>query len=120
MLPDIKNFPVNWVDGMKISSRDFIAMENAVTDGLRDAQATRLNEYNYGLLPTNHPEADNYPKLVYDYVNNQLVLKECRALTPGGQRIEITEAKHERKKFPAQLPAASISVQESGRYDVYL
>jgi hypothetical protein len=120
MLPDIKNFPVNWIDGMKISSGDFISLENAVQDGVRDVQATRLHEFNYGLLPTSHPEVDNYPKLVYDYVNNVLVLKECRALTPAGQRIEITEANYERKKFPALLPATPVSVQESGHFDVYL
>src|SRR3712207_3426957 len=105
MLPDIKYFPVNWVDGMKISSQDFISLENALKDEIRDTQATRLHEFAYGLLPTNHPEVDNYPRLVYDYVNNVLILKECRALMPGGQRIEITESNYDRKKFPAQLPA---------------
>ncbi len=105
---------------MKISSHDFISLENAAVDAVRDAQAARLNDYAYGLLPTNHPEIDNYPKLVYDYVNNVLILKECRALTPAGQRVEITEANHERRKFPAQLPSVAFSVLEPGRYDVYL
>jgi hypothetical protein len=120
MLPDIKHFPLNWIDGMKISSRDFITLENALLDQVRDTTAGHLHEYNYGLLPTNHPEADNYPNLVYDYSKNQLVLKECRALTPSGQRIEITEANYERKKYPAELPAVSFPVQNSGHFDVYI
>lgn len=120
MLPDIKYFPVNWIDGMKISSRDFISLENAVKDEIRDAQATRLNEFAYGLLPTNHPEVDNYPRLTYDYANNILLLKECRALMPGGQRIEITESNYDRKKFPVQLPSVPVSLQDSGKFDVYL
>jgi hypothetical protein len=120
MLPDIKYLPINWVDGMKISSRDFISMENALSDSVRDAQALRLNGYNYGLLPANQSDLDHYPKLVYDTGLNQLVLTECRALTPGGQRIEITQLNHERKKYPAELPAVSLSGQEPGHYDVYI
>ena len=120
MLPDITSFPVNWTDGMKISSRDFIAMENAFADDLRDARAAGLHGYAYGLLPTNQPEVDNYPKLVYDYARELLVLRECRALTPGGHRIEITEANHERRKYPAQLPAVAVAAQEPGRFDIYL
>ena len=120
MLPDIRYFPVNWVDGMKISSRDFIAFENAVLDNVRDVRSSQLNAYQYGLLPTNHIETDNYPKLVYDQVNGMLVLKECRAVTPGGQRVEITEANFERNRYPAQLPAVSLSTQETGRFDVYV
>lgn len=105
---------------MKISSRDFISLENALADGIRDARSLHVNEFSYGLLPTNHPEVDNYPKLVFDYAKSQLVLKECRALTPGGHRVEITEANFDRRKYPAQLPAVTVSTQESGRYDVYL
>ncbi|CAN5869996.1 hypothetical protein BH24BAC1_BH24BAC1_37050 [soil metagenome] len=120
MLPDIKSFPVNWVDGMKISSQDFISLENALSEGIRDARSLHVNEFSYGLLPTNHPEVDNYPKLVFDYAKSQLVLKECRALTPGGHRVEVTEANFERRKYPAQLPSVTVATQEPGRYDVYL
>jgi hypothetical protein len=120
MLPDIKHFPINWVDGMKISSQDFITMENALSDSVRDAEAGRLHANNYGLLPSNHQDPDNYPRLVYDPASSQLVLKECRALTPGGYRIEITEANHERNKYPAELPAVALSGQQAGHYDVYI
>lgn len=105
---------------MKISSRDFITLENALSDGIRDARSIFLHEFAYGLLPSNNPEVDNYPKLVFDYANNVLVLKECRALTPGGHRIEITEWNVERRKYPARPPSAAVSAQESGHYDVYL
>jgi hypothetical protein len=120
MLSEIKYFPVNWVDGMKISSTDFISGENALLDMIRDSRSLLLNAFNYGLLPSNHPEIDNYPYLSYDYLSNQLVLKECRAITPSGNRIEITEQSFDRNKYPAQLPAVPLSNSEPGVFDVYL
>jgi hypothetical protein len=120
MLPDITKFPINWSDGMKISSKDFIDFENAIFDSIRDARAIPLHDFAYGLLPSNHPEIDPYPKLVYDNSEQVLLLKECRALTPGGQRIEITEVNFERKKFPSKYPSLPVPVQNSGTFDVYL
>lgn len=120
MLSEIKYFPVNWVDGMKISSTDFISAENAVLDTIRDSRSLFLHAFNYGLLPSNHPEIDNYPYLSYDYLSNQLVLKECRAITPAGYRIEITENSFNRNKYPAVQPSASLPAAEPGFYDVYI
>lgn len=119
MLPEIKHFPVNWVDGMKISSTDFIALENSVMETIRDARSLRLSQFEYGILPTNNPEVDNYPKLEFDYTKNELVLKECRAITPGGQRIEITEDNFRKKKFPARQPAVAVELRP-GKFDIYI
>ena len=42
MLPAITHFPVNWVDGMKISRRHFEESNHAFADQLRDATALHL------------------------------------------------------------------------------
>lgn len=51
MLPSLKYFSVNWVDGMKITKDHFIGMENALLDNIRDSYALTLKDFNYGLLP---------------------------------------------------------------------
>jgi len=33
----LTHYPVNWIDGMKLSSSHFIAVQDFVTDSLRDA-----------------------------------------------------------------------------------
>ena len=50
MLVPIKYFNINWVDGMKLSSKHFVEQENAFIDHLRDVSAINLTSYNYGLL----------------------------------------------------------------------
>ena len=52
MLPDLTHYPVNWVDGMKISRRHFTETDQFVTDHLRDATALLpAPRLYYGLLP---------------------------------------------------------------------
>ena len=51
MITELKHFPVNWVDGMKISRRHFEQNEFFVHDALRDAYAVGLTNFNYGILP---------------------------------------------------------------------
>ena len=46
----LTHYPVNWIDGMKLSSRHFIAVQDFVTDSLRDAIALQTTDLNYGFL----------------------------------------------------------------------
>jgi hypothetical protein len=90
MLSEIKNYPVNWVDGMKISKRQFVEIENFVQDFIRDSIALRTNGYNYGLLnsPTN---TSSYELFVHIDTQSTISVKMtfCRAITNSGQRIEL-------------------------------
>ena len=91
MYPELQHFPVNWMDGMKISSRHFLLEERALSDRLRDLRSYFLTDYNYGLLPG----ADGRACLRFediDTINHKLTLLKCRAITRGGMRIEITPA----------------------------
>lgn len=120
MYIEFKHFPVNWADGMKVSSKDFIAQENAFQDALRDVRCLALNEFCYGLLPTSNLEVDRYPKLQFNMAQSTLILHECRAITPGGHRIEISEQTFQGNAFPAHLPSVAINPQQYGIYEVFL
>ena len=91
MLNEIRNWPVHWVDGMKISKDHFLAIEQFFVDHLKDARALYLNDLNYGLLP---PLPDSRSSLDVQILSSgnsfQCIVNECRAITPGGLRIELT------------------------------
>ncbi len=90
MIPEIKYFTVNWIDGMKISKNRFIESDRAHIDAIRDAYAVNLNEWNYGLLP-GKKNADTISLDVIDsrFDKFKIRINTCRALTIGGCRIEI-------------------------------
>lgn len=89
----LKYYHVNWVDGMKINKNHFISIENAAMDRVKDAIACGLNDNNYGLLPSLNDKGN--PLKIVMTIDNQKTLRvkifECRAITPGGARIEISE-----------------------------
>jgi hypothetical protein len=91
MIKEIEHFQVNWIDGMKISKRHFIEMENAFKDELRDNFANSLNEFNYGIIPTEKNDGKGLDLEVLNIQgsNVRLRLNNCRAITPSGNRIEI-------------------------------
>ena len=93
MLPDITHYPVNWVDGMKIARRHFAEADHFTTDHLRDATALHLRPDYYGLLPTtNELGSPSFELLLTVDIQNEVQarLTQCRAVTAGGVRIEIT------------------------------
>ena len=47
----LTHYLVKWIDGMKLSSSHFIAVQDFVTDSLRDAIALQTTDLNYGLQP---------------------------------------------------------------------
>ncbi len=119
-LDEIQHYPVNWKNGMRVQATDFMATDRAWTDALRDIRATLFKGIEFGLLPALKDRNDTsaYPKLVYNSASSLLTLKECRAITEGGYRIEITEDLHNQYKVPLQLPSASIQQKED--FSVYI
>jgi len=125
MLPEIKSFSVNWVDGMKVSAQDFVAMDDATHDWIRDARC--LTHYgSYGLLPTADVRLDDYksdyPKFEfkYDQSSINIELQECRAILPNGLRVEITTENHRNLEIPYELPTKRINKDKNGIFDVLL
>ncbi len=88
---------------MKISEVHFNQLQDAFDDALRDIAAQVLNEYNYGLLPP-APGSKTSLELVMNPDQSRLIQLKvitCRAITPGGARIEISSHNPETKNvFP--------------------
>lgn len=89
MLPELTHWPVNWADGMKITRSHLLGNDNAFRDAIRDAGGCLLNPLNYGLLP---PAPGKDSPLVRSCDGHELVVSVCRAVTPGGTRIELDTA----------------------------
>ena len=127
MLPDLTHYPVNWVDGMKISRRHFTETDFSTADHLRDATALLLRPDFYGLLPV--PNELDSPSafellLSVDAQNEvQARLTQCRAVTAGGARIEITPSSTPltlRTSLAQLLAAFSLTATEGLRFGVVL
>ncbi len=91
MLPPFRYNSVNWVDGMKINKEHFEQTDAYFKDLSRDSIALFLNDVNYGLCS---PSAENSTSLNLKIsidpskiIHAQLL--HCRAVTPGGARIEF-------------------------------
>jgi len=91
MLPSLKYFNVNWVDGMKLTKTHFADQENAFNERIRDVAGVFITSYNYGLLSPAPGSAKSIDQVVD--VDRATLLRvrvnECRAITPSGARIEI-------------------------------
>ncbi len=116
MLPKLQHYLTNWVDGMKISRQHFVDSENALIDAVRDAQATALNGFNYGLL---QPLPGEKSALDCNTASNQsstfkVVVSYCRAITSGGCRIEIIPGLH--PELTAEVSSDMNDGDEAGGY----
>ena len=118
----VRYFQVNWADGMKINKDHFIALENVFNDKIRDNIATGINDYNYGLLPP-LPGKSSSIKVAITADNENIIkvkLLECRAITPGGARIEILEDYQDAHGFTVPLAEAVLELEGSKATDFYV
>ena len=127
MLPDLTHYPVNWVDGMKIARRHFTETDQFVLDHLRDAVALGLRPDRYGLLPAANelgsPAAFELLLSVDAQHDVQARLTQCRAVTAGGARIEITPSSAPltvRTSLGQLLAAFGLAATEGLRFSVVL
>lgn len=119
-LDELQHYPVEWKDGMRVSAKDFATTDRAWTDALRDVRSSLFQGLQFGLLPALRDSSDTstYPKLTFEPSRSLLILQECRAITEGGYRIEITEDLQRELKIPAQFPHVKVNCQED--FDVYI
>lgn len=115
-------FPVNWTDGMKVSSQDFIALEHSINQRLQDHCQLFTGSNQYGLLPGENTELAEYPKfeLKYNQDNLLLILRECRGITPGGHFVDISERSFEERQVPGALPAQEVAIGQDGIFHIYI
>ena len=91
MSEPIRSGYVNWIDGMKMSRTHFLELQQAVEDRIRDERGRAAYHTDFGLLPGRY---NGKPSLDYEITFDgrakfTLRLRQCRAITAGGDRIEI-------------------------------
>lgn len=91
MIVPLKFKPINWVDGMKLSSAHFVAADQYNQDFIRDTRSLSLTNYNYGLLPPFSGQRVSFDMEVKEKATNQIEIKVrlCNAVTAEGSRIDI-------------------------------
>ena len=91
MRDNIKYFPVNWIDGMKINKDHFIDQDNAWRAMLQDISALHLSPVRYGILPASISGDETFNvKIALDNQESLRVsVLSCNAVTSGGVRIVI-------------------------------
>jgi hypothetical protein len=91
MISSLKFKPVNWVDGMKLSSAHFIATDQYNQDFVRDARSIFINNHNFGLLPPSAGQRSSLDLDVLEKATNHLEVKVrlCNAVTAEGCRIDL-------------------------------
>ncbi|WP_282057116.1 type VI secretion system baseplate subunit TssK [Maribacter luteus] len=91
MIEDIKNFKINWVDGMKISKEHFQSLQNFAENSIKDAFVVRKGRYGHGLLASHLIGKNEYAINLDIHKSLKVSITKLRAITTNGNRIEITE-----------------------------
>ncbi|ULT25591.1 hypothetical protein KUH03_00835 [Sphingobacterium sp. E70] len=82
---------INWIDGMKLSSGDFVHTDLFTQDLVRDSISVGLNGTNFGLLPAFAGYERSYDisliKKTTSYL--EVEVRFCNAVTSDGNRINI-------------------------------
>ncbi|NHN27614.1 hypothetical protein FIA58_018185 [Flavobacterium jejuense] len=113
MAENIKHFPVNWIDGMKINKKHFIEFQDNVEDSIRDARNLEVNELNYGLLSTHLSRPFQYSISIDAHNELSVNIKTLKAITPAGGRIEITDFTGE---FSEKIELKDFDLKENNYY----
>ncbi len=89
MLTDLTHMPVNWIDGMKITKKHFEESEQYLHEQVRDVNAQQLTDFSFGILPA---ERSLDLTVFCDYSQQiNVELNACKAVTPNGIRVHITQ-----------------------------
>lgn len=118
MKDQLKYFPVNWMDGMKINKSHFIAQDDAWCNALADTAALSTSPIRFGVLPSSVAGENNFSVNVA--VDNQGTLRAsvqaCEAVTSGGVRIHLPSVA---ESSTDGVPSASFDFRTSGSENVY-
>ena len=117
--PNIKSFPTFWENGMKLQAEHFQHLENSIEDSIRDVQATSvLGLESFGLLPNSEFSVRNAQGQSPQTV--RVVLGACRAILPGGYRVEILPENIQKLQVPNQAPYVEFMPARQMRYHLFL
>ena len=121
MRDQLKHFPVNWIDGMKISKNHFIAQDDAAKNALYDLASLMVSPLRYGILPPSQDGEETYNiKISLDNQNTMRVsVLACHAITPGGVRIAIPSLSSAGQQNSDGVPATSFQFSDAGSEPVW-
>jgi hypothetical protein len=121
MRDQLKHFPVNWIDGMKISKHHFIAQDDAWKNALFDVASLVLSPLRYGILPASAAGEETYNiKIALDNQNTLRVsVLSCQAITQGGVRISIPSLTVGSQADRDGVPATSFQFANSANESVW-
>jgi hypothetical protein len=91
MAENIRHFPVNWIEGMKINKNHFIELQDNIEDLIRDARNLNFNHINFGIIGSTLSLPYQFLTSIDTHKELNVNISLLRAVTPGGGRIEITE-----------------------------
>ena len=99
--------PVNWVNGLKLTSKHFFANQYSQTEALNREAGRSLTSYNYGLGEVLEGIGDNLEiEISGDTMSTLCVrLKSCNAITKGGLPIVYYDTGMRNPVQPFQNPA---------------
>jgi len=119
VFPEIKYFPIFWENGMKLSADHFRHLENSIEDSVRDVRAiSTLSQSGFGLLPNSPFLVQNAQGAAPHSV--RVILKACRAILPGGYRVEILPKNIESLQLPIEAPFTEFVPNPGIRYHLFL
>lgn len=111
----LKYFPVNWIDGMKISKSHFVAQDNAWRDALNDASSLNVSPVHFGILPSSSAGENNFNVKIS--LDNQDTLRVAvlalQAVTPGGINIHLPALGNTAKANTDGVPAVTFRFSEA-------
>ena len=90
MIEDIKKFKINWIDGMKISKDHFQGLQDYSENNIKDAFVSQRGRHGYGFLPSNLNGKNEFRITLDVHSGLKVSIDRLRAVTPNGNRIEIT------------------------------
>lgn len=113
--------PVNWVNGLKLTSQHFFANQYSQTEALYREAGRNLTSYSYGLGEVLEGTGDNLEIEISGDAASALCvrLKSCNAITKGGLPIVYYEGLYGDEKPGATISASGLQT-EYGEYMVLI
>jgi hypothetical protein len=116
------DFPVNWIDGMKINKDHFIATDLNISQQVKNTYLSFINPYNYGLLLQNNSQSAGFNVLLdvdnQGYIHAKVV--SCCAVTRGGIRIDICEDYFSDKELAESVPTINVDQETLKKEEYYI
>ena len=104
---------------MKLSADHFRHLENSIEDSIRDNRAfTASAMRSFGLLPNSPFQIQSAEGREANSV--RVVVNACRAILPGGYRVEILPNNVQQVQIPNAAPFVEFKPMLDTRYHIYL